>query len=39
MDIDESGSCCKTDGWVDSFSKSELIELGNGTSMEGFMTV
>lgn len=39
MDIDESGSCCRTDGRVDSFSKSELIELGNGPSMEGFMTV
>lgn len=38
MNRDESGSCCKTDGSVDSFSKSELIELGNGPSMEGFIT-
>lgn len=36
MNRDEGGSSCKTGGSVDCVS--ELIELGSGVSMEGFMT-
>ena len=36
MNRDEGGSSCKTGGSVDCVS--ELIKLGSGVSMEGFMT-